>query len=132
MADALTSVLLALGAVTALGLSLAVLALPEQFYAGYGIDPAGQVSLLNELKAPALLILVLGLAQAAAVVQHNWRRTGLVAGGLLYLGFGLSRLVAILSDGLPSTSLVWVMAIELLLGLLFALALLRYRQGTAG
>ncbi|MHA6299205.1 DUF4345 domain-containing protein [Devosia sp. CAU 1758] len=125
-------ILLGLGAVTAIVLALAILFLPGPFYAGYGIDPAGQVSLLNELKAPALVILALGLIQGAGLIRASWQRNGLLAGALLYLGFGLARLLAILLDGLPANGLVWVMAIELLLGLFFALALWRQRPALAG
>jgi hypothetical protein len=122
-------VLLTLGAVTGIGLALTILFLPVPFYSGYGITPNGNVSLLNELKAPTLVILVLGLLQAQAILQPNRLAAGLGSGLLLYLGFGLSRLVAMSADGLPSTGLVAVALTEVLLGLGFAVAFWRQRRG---
>ena len=124
--------LLLFGAVTAGALALAILFLSGPFYAGYSIETDGKVSLLNELKAPALLLLSLGLVQGAGVVWAGWLRHGLLAGALLYLTFGLSRIIAVLSDGPPSSALLRVMAVELLFGLLFGLALWRQRRAGAG
>lgn len=119
--------LLGLGALTAIALALAILFLPGPFYAGYGIAPGSDVSLLNELKAPALVILVLGLMQGLALFGRVPLPLGLGAGLLLYLGFGVARIIAMGTDGLPSTGLVAVAALEILLGLGFALAFWRQR-----
>jgi hypothetical protein len=121
-------VLLGMGALTALILASAILFLPGPFYAGYGIDPGGQVSLLNELKAPALVIMSLGVLQSIALFVPARLRLGLGAGLLLYLGFGLSRVVAMAIDGLPSAGLVLVALVELALGLAFGAALLWQRR----
>lgn len=127
MPTLLTRLLLALGAVTALGLSFAILFLPGPFYASYGIDPTGQTSLLNELKAPALVIMAVGLIQAHAIVQPRSQTFALGIGAVFYLGFGLARLAALASDGLPSPALLGAMGVEMGIGLLFGLALWRRR-----
>jgi len=119
--------LLGIGAATAIVLALAILFLPGPFYAGYGIEPGTNVSLINELKAPALVILALGLLQALAVLGRVSLPLGLGAGLLLYLGFGTTRLIAMAMDGLPSIGLVAVTAVEILLGLGFAFAFWRQR-----
>lgn len=124
--------LIGLGAITALALSLSILFVPGPFYASYGIDTVDQTSLLNELKAPALVILALGVAMATGLFRADLARPAFAAGTLLYLGFGLARVIAVIFDGLPSASLVWVMAFELLLGLLFALALWRRQPAVTG
>jgi hypothetical protein len=122
-------VLLGTGALTAIALALAILFLPGPFYAAYGIELGTNVSLLNELKAPALAILVLGLLQALALIERVLLPLGLGAGLLLYLGFGAARLIAMATDGLPSTGLVAVAAVEILLGFGFAFAFWRQRRG---
>jgi hypothetical protein len=119
--------LLGIGAATAIVLALAILFLPGPFYAGYGIEPGTNVSLLNELKAPALVILALGLLQALAVLGRVSLPLGLGAGLLLYLGFGTARLIAMATDGLPSSGLVAVTMVEVLLGLGFAFAFWQQR-----
>jgi|SRR5690606_3120251 len=116
-------ILLGLGAVTSIALALAILFLPGPFYAGYSIATEGRVSLLNELKAPAMVIFVLGILQALGALQMSRQRLGLAAGTLLYLGFGTARIVAIATDGPPSAALMGIMAFELVFGLGFALAL---------
>lgn len=127
MTTLLIRLLLVLGGVTALGLSLAILFFPGPFYASYGIDPTGQTNLLNELKAPALVIMAAGLIQARAVVRPGSQVFALGIGLVFYLGFGLARLAALATDGVPSPALVGAMGFEIALGLLFGLALWRHR-----
>ena len=119
--------LLALGAVIAAGLSLAILLAPAAFYAGYGIAVGSDVALLNELKAPAGAILLAAVVMATALARPDWWDRALLVGTLLYLGFGVGRLAALATDGLPPVSLLAVMAAELLLGLGFAYAFWRRR-----
>jgi len=125
-------VLLGLGSAIAVILSLAILFVPTAFYAGYDIDVVGATNLLNELKAPALVILALGMMQAFGAFQHQYHRLGIGAGLLLYLGFGLSRLIAMATDGPPSAALVAVATTELVIGLLFALSYWRLRPSSQG
>ncbi len=127
MRTAALMALLGVGALVALAIALAILFVPGPFYAGYGIDPAGNVALLNELKAPALLILAAGLAMLMGLARPAWRQRALWTGALFYLSFGLSRLFAMALDGPPPAGLLWAMASELVLGLLFALALWQAR-----
>jgi hypothetical protein len=118
--------LLGTGALVALVLALAILFTPTAFYAGYGIAIGGDVALLNELKAPAGAILLAGLVMVAGLSRPTWLGHALLAGTLLYLGFGLGRLVGLI-DGLPPASLLAAMAIELAFGLAFAAAFWRRR-----
>ena len=125
-------VLLVLGGTLAAILSLAILFSPAAFYASYDIEVDGVTNLLNELKAPALVILALGAIQALGAFQLRHHRLGISAGVLLYLGFGLSRLAAMATDGPPAAALIAVTAGELVIGFLFVLALWRLRTSTAG
>lgn len=127
MRNLVLSALLGVGALVALAIASAILFAPVAFYAAYGIDPAGNVALLNEIKAPALLILVAGLGMLGGLVRPAWRQRALWVGGLFYLSFGLSRLLAIALDGAPPSGLLWAMASELTLGGLFAFALWQKR-----
>ena len=129
---AASRILLGLGGTLAAVLSLAILFAPAAFYDGYDIEVAGATNLLNELKSPALVILALGAMQARGAIQPRHQGLGIGAGILLYFGFGLSRLVAMATDGLPSVPLIAVMASELAIGLLFVLAYWRLKTSTAG
>ena len=125
-------VLLVLGGTLAAILSLAILFSPAAFYAGYGIEVDGMTNLLNELKAPALVILALGAIQGLGALQIRHHHLGIGAGILLYMGFGLSRLVAMMTDGPPAHALIAVAASELVIGLLFVFAYWRLKRSKAG
>jgi hypothetical protein len=122
-------ILLVAGALVALGLAVAILAMPTQFYAGYGVTVGKDAALLNELKAPAGAILLTGMVMLGTLVRPAWLGAALLAGSLLYLGFGLGRLLAMAADGVPPLSLLAAMAVELVLGLGFAVALWRQLRG---
>ena len=115
--------LLGTGALVALMLALAILFTPTAFYASYGITIGSDIALLNEMKAPAGAILLAALVMAVGLLDPAWLGRALLVGALLYLGFGLGRVIALASDGLPPASLLAAMAVELLLGLGFCLAL---------
>ena len=59
--------LLLVSGLIAVGIAVAILFMPDAFYAGYGIDTGANVSLANELKAPAGMLLIAGLLVLAGV-----------------------------------------------------------------
>lgn len=122
-------ILLGTGALVALVLAGAILMAPAAFYAGYGIAIGNDIALLNEMKAPAGAILLAAAVMAAGLFRPAWLGSALLVGGLLYLGFGAGRLLALVADGLPPVSLLAAMAVELLLGLLFVFALWQRQRG---
>ncbi len=125
MSNAALRLLLIVGAMTALAVATGILFLPELFYASYGIDPSGNISLLNELKAPAVAIMLASGVMASALTKPKLLPFALFSGVLVFLCFGLGRVIAVMQDGMPSTALIWVAAIEVMLGLFFAWGLLR-------
>lgn len=132
MLRSLERALLAVGALAGLGLGLAILIAPSAFYAGYGIAPAGDIPLLNELKAAGGMIVLAALMIGAGLFRPDIALFSVGVGALLYLGFGLGRLAAMATDGLPPPSLVAVTLTELVVGSLFALALWRRRPLAGG
>lgn len=103
--------------IIATGLGGMILFAPVAFYAGYGIEPAGQVNLLNELRSHGLAVLAAGFFATAAAFVGRLTLAAMIVTSALYLSYGLSRLVAILLDGMPSSSLLAAGAVELVLGL---------------
>ncbi|MBJ3784317.1 DUF4345 family protein [Devosia sediminis] len=122
-------ILLGTGATIALVLALAILVAPTAFYGSYGIALGSDIAPLNEMKAPAGAILLAAAVMAAGLFRSDWLGPALLAGGLLYLGFGVGRLLALAADGMPPASLVAAMAVELVLGAFFAAALWRQARG---
>lgn len=119
---------LLIGGVIATGLGAMILLAPVAFYAGYGIDPAGQVNLLNELRSHGLSLLGAGLFIGFGAFRSRLTYAALIVSTVLYLAYGLSRLVAIAMDGLPSSSLLLTGGFEIVMGLAGLALILRSRR----
>ncbi|MGH1348179.1 MAG: DUF4345 domain-containing protein [Nannocystales bacterium] len=127
----LTIILLGSGILgTCVGAGL--LLVPEMFHASSGIEIGGNVSLLSETRAPGGALLAIGaLITAGAFVRHL-RFTATVLATVVYLSYGLGRVLSMLVDGLPSSILVQAAILELVIGGVCLAALLRYRPGPTG
>jgi len=112
----------------AAGIATAILFAPDAFYAGYGIDTGSNVSLANELKAPAGMLLITGLLMLAGVVRTELTVASLGTASLIYLSYGLSRLLSMAIDGIPHSGLVSAAVLELAIGLICLLVFTRHRK----
>ena len=122
---------LLIGGVIATGLGAMILFAPVAFYAGYDIDPSGQVNLLNELRSHGLSLLAAGLFISFGAFRPHFAQAATIVATALYLGYGLSRLVAIAMDGLPSSSLLMTGGFEIIMGLGGLALVWRARQARA-
>ena len=111
----------------ATGIAATILAAPHPFYAGYGIDISSNVSLANELKAPAGTLLAAGLLMLVGVVKREYAETSLAVASVIYLSYGLSRLLSIAIDGVPHSALVNAAVLELALGAVCIFGFVRLR-----
>ncbi|MCR9136650.1 MAG: DUF4345 domain-containing protein [Alphaproteobacteria bacterium] len=105
-----------------------ILFAPQAFHASAGIDLRDDVRLLNEMRAPGGAILVCGLFVIAGAFRARLAFPATMLAFVLYTAFGLSRLVGMAIDGLPGPALVQITILELAVGLVCGLALLRYRK----
>ena len=126
MTQPLTRILLAVSGTTGLAIGLAVLFQPHAFLASSGISLGTDASLLSEIRAPGGLLLLCSLVALGGAIRHNLMQTGLVFSALIYSTYGLSRLVSIVLDGIPSPSLQLAALIELVIGALSLFALLQH------
>ena len=113
----LTKSLLLISGLIAAGIAVTVLFAPGPFYAGYGIDISSNASLANELKAPAGVLLMAGLLMLAGVVRTELTVASLGIASLIYLPYGLSRLLSMAIDGIPHDGLVGAAILEIAIGL---------------
>ena len=120
--------LLLVSGLLATGIAATILAAPDPFYAGYGIDVSSDVSLANELKAPAGTLLIAGLLMLVGVVKPRYAVTSLAIGSVIYLSYGLSRVLSMAVDGFPHSALVSAAMLELVLGAICLLGLVRLRM----
>ena len=122
----LTSCFLGFAALLLLAIGGTILLVPHAFYASDGIVLGNDPSLLSEIRAPGGLLAIGGLLVLTGAFRQNLRPIALMLTVLIYGSFGLSRLVSLSLDGMPSNSLLIATAIELVvaaigLGILFRL-----------
>lgn len=127
----MTRVYLILGGLIGVALGTMILFAPLAFYASYDLDLAGQVDLLNELRSHGLSLLAAGLFIATGAFQRSLERPAIIVATVLYLSYGLSRVIAMAFDGMPSSGLLTAAAVEIVFGLLGLALLLRTRRPAA-
>ena len=82
-----------------------------------GIQAAGNANLLNELKAPAGLLLVAGVFGLHAALTGQRIMQALSLTTLIYTTYALTRLFSMFTDGLPVSALVQAAVAEGLLAI---------------
>lgn len=90
---------------------------PVDFYASSDIAVGSSASLLNELKAPAGLLLAAGVFMLSAIFVRHKADTALSLAALIYLSYAFSRLMSIVFDGVPAAALVQAAVLEALIGI---------------
>ena len=126
LAKTQTALLLVAGALLIL-VSGFILASPAEFYAANRIELGANVNLINELKAPAGLLLAAGLFMIGAIFVRSQADTALWLASLIYLSYAGSRFLSMAFDGLPAAGLVQAAALEGVVGLA-CLAVLAMRR----
>ncbi len=101
---------------------------PADFYASNSIDLGANVSLLNELKAPAGLLLAAGVFMISAIFIRSKTDVALWLAALIYLSYAISRSASMAFDGVPATGLVMATALEATIGLTCLVVLLVGRK----
>ncbi len=115
---------LLLSGLVACGIAVTILFAPDSFYTAYGIELAGNTSLVNELKAPAGVLFIAGLLMLAGVVRARLTAVSLKVAAAIYLAYGTSRFLSFAIDGVPHSALVGAAAFEIAIGGICLLALL--------
>lgn len=95
----------------------ATLADPVQMKAGAGIDIAGNVSVINDVRAMSALLLALAVIAILGAFVKKLAYTSSLVSFVLFLSLGFGRVLSILLDGMPVDGLVKATGLELVLGL---------------
>jgi hypothetical protein len=120
--------ILIISGLIASGFGAAILFTPVAFYASYGIELGGNFSLLNEIRAPGGALMASGILIISGAFVDKLSFTAAVASTLLYLSYGLSRVMSIAVDGMPVEGLVQAAILEIAIGLACVFALIKYRE----
>ena len=111
------------------GIGGAILFVPVAFHAtADGIVLGDDISLLNEIRAPGGALLASGILVMSGAFMAKLTFTSTVVSALLYLSYGLSRILSMAIDGMPAEELVQVAVIEIVVGLICVFSLMKYRE----
>ncbi|MHA7901419.1 MAG: DUF4345 domain-containing protein [Henriciella sp.] len=91
----------------------AVMLSPKGFLELSGVLIGDDPSLLSELSAPGGVLLMTGALMLIGAVQPRHAKLALIAGGIVYGGYGIGRLSSLSIHGMPSEALVTATIIEL-------------------
>jgi hypothetical protein len=128
MKHLLPRILLSLSGVILLLVGSAILFFPQAMYSSNGVTLGDEPNLLSEIRAPGGMLIGSALVMLLGVIRQNLTRQALILAALLYGSYGVSRLLSMLFDGVPSTSLVWAALLELIIGALCVVSILRFSQ----
>jgi len=113
MKFSLNCLFLSIAALMLLNVGGSILLTPQAFYAGDGVLLSNDPSLLSEVRASGGMLAGGALVIFAGIVRPSMRSLAMALSVLIYGSFGLSRLLSLTLDGMPSHSLLIATAIEL-------------------
>ena len=125
MKTKLVACFLLVSGVILLGIGAAILLTPSAFHASNGIVFENDASLMSEVRAPGGLLFASGLLILVGLFRHKLRHQSVILATLVYGTFGLSRMLSMAIDGMPSKGIVGATAIELIIEALGLLILTR-------
>jgi len=115
--------LLGFSGLVALGIGMIILFHPHALFASNGITLGNDPNLLSEVRAPGGLLIGCAVAILLSTFRYGNMSFALILSATAYGLFGISRLISMLMDGLPASSLIAATAIELLISLFCLIAL---------
>ena len=127
MNRSLTRILLLFAGLMLFVIGAATLLVPHAFFAESGVTLGHNPSLLSEIRAPGGLLVGCAVVVLLGALWRSIRRQALMLAAMVYDAFGASRVLAMTLDGMPSESLLWATAIELVLATLCLLSLHRHQ-----
>lgn len=117
---------LVISGLIATGIGGVLLFVPGSLYAASGIELGRNVSLLSEVRAPGGALLASGILILSGAFVARLAFTATVLTTLVYLSYGIARILSMAIDGMPSEALVQATVLEMTIGLAGAFVLLRY------
>ena len=110
------------------GVGGVIVFMPVAFYANNGIELGGNISLLSEIRASGSALLASGTLVMSGAFVAKLAFASAVVSSLVYLSYGLSRILSMAVDGMPAEGLVQAAALEIAIGLACVFALSKYRE----
>ncbi|MCA8893124.1 MAG: DUF4345 domain-containing protein [Hyphomonas sp.] len=97
---------------------------PVPFHASAGIVLDDSTNLLSEMRASGGVVLASALVILSGAFVARLAFTATLIATLMYLSYGVSRLISIAVDGMPDIAILQIAAAELVVGLICGAALI--------
>lgn len=120
--------LLIISGITGIGIGCSLLFFPVAFEASAGIHVGDNVSLLSEIRAPGGVLITGGVIIVSGVFVSTLTHTSLLISTLIYLSYGISRIIGVIADGFPHKALLIALFVELLVGLISLFVFIRFNR----
>lgn len=118
MSFPVTRVFLAFSGAISGAIGAMVLFAPHAFFATNHITLGTDPNLLSEIRAPGGVLVTAGLIMICGALRTQLRQVALITGAGVFGTYGLSRLISLLLDGIPSSSLLSALGIELVVAMI--------------
>jgi len=112
MKNVTTTIYLVIAGLMLLAIGGALLLVPHVFHSSNGIALGNDPNLLSEIRAPGGLLACSGITILIGAFRKQLRSLTVKLSVLVYGSFGVSRLVSMGLDGLPSSSILGAAAVE--------------------
>lgn len=122
------NVVLLTSGIVALFIGSGLLFIPITFQSSAGIILNDDPGLLSEMRGPGAVILGCGILIVSGVFVSEITFTALVLSTLLYGAYGIARMLSLVVDGTPGTSIIAAMIAEFIIAGVSASALIKFRR----
>ena len=121
------------GILIVLGLLLTVIGLwrlfdPIAFFENSGLVLSNDAGLLSEARGAGGAVVGFGIVVLLGAFNQKLSYTSTIAALVVFLGFGIARLIGFSLDGNPGEGVIQGIIVEFVLGLLAVFALFKYRE----
>ena len=127
MKNSLTVTYLVLAGLLLLTIGGTLILAPHAFHGGNGVVLGDNPNLLSEIRAPGGILVSSAIIILIGAFRAPLRLRAVQLTTLVYGSFGVPRLVSIALDGLPASSIVAAMALELAFALIGLVMLWRWK-----
>ena len=130
MKNSLTVIFLLLAGLLLLTIGSTLVMAPHAFHGSNGVTLGGNPNLLSEIRAPGGILISSAVIILTAAFRAPLRLRAVQLVTLVYGSFGVPRLVSIALDGMPASSIVSAMVLELTFALVGLVMLWRWKAAT--
>lgn len=109
-------ILLVFAGIIGIGVGGAQLFIPVAFESSASINLGNNISLLSEIRAAGGTLLIAGIIIMAGAFIPQITYSSVALSALFYLSYGVSRMLSMSIDGMPSESLVMATVAEIIVG----------------